>query len=147
MASSTSIKVDRLTLIAALEKSRDEKQAAYDAAVKAYPALKAKFDKDIEAFKKLAIKNAVNGEVNIHVDGNGEISFSIEGDLPKGHTYPVEPADPSVEGGSWDYQTRRFVTTGGTVDIANIDKALKVLRLSTDATVPASYYQSVIDYI
>lgn len=141
MASAT-IKVDRLTLISSLETALAEKKSTLAAAVKAYPAACDAYAKQIAAIKKLAAKDAVtNGRVSVSKTG-----YSIHGTLPEGTEFPTEPADPSVP--VYKHNVRRGGQyTGLVVEIEAIEKALKVLRLSTEATVPASYYQSIIDFI
>ena len=141
MASAT-IKVDRLTLISSLETALAEKKSTLAAAVKAYPAACDAYAKQIAAIKKLAAKDAVtNGRVSVSKTG-----YSIHGTLPEGTEFPTEPVDPSVP--VYNYNGRRGGQyTGLVVEIEAIEKALKVLKLSTEATVPASYYQSIIDFI
>lgn len=141
MASAT-IKVDRLTLITSLETALAEKKSTLAAAVKAYPAACDAYAKQIAAIKKLAAKDAVtNGRVSVSKTG-----YSIHGTLPEGTEFPTEPVDPSAS--VYNYNGRRGGQyTGLVVEIEAIEKALKVLKLSTEATVPASYYQSIIDFI
>lgn len=142
MATAT-IKVDRLTLISSLETALAEKKPTLAAAVKAYPAACDAYAKQIAAIKKLAAKDAVtNGRVSVSKTG-----YSIHGTLPEGTEFPTEPADPSVPVYNYNGRRRGGQYTGLVVEIEAIEKALKVLRLSTEATVPASYYQSIIDYI
>lgn len=140
MASAT-IKVDRLTLITSLETALAEKKSTLAAAVKAYPAACDAYAKQIAAIKKLAAKDAAtNGRVSVSKTG-----YSIHGTLPEGTEFPTEPVDPTLT--VPDYNRRDYREKGITAEIAAIEKALKVLRLSTEAVVPASYYQSIIDYI
>ena len=138
MAARNTVKVDRVRLIAELEKAlvkskKDftDEQSQREADYKKYVTDKAAFDKALLAHIK---KHIVEADGDRYRSSNNVKSFNVVVDTPFDlDTRPREVYAPHKDARNTDAE--------------NIEQALKVLKLSSEDTVGASFYDSVLRYI
>jgi hypothetical protein len=129
MARSVAIKVDRLNLISALEDALKKREADYEAAMKQYKLDRAAWDKNIENIKKDVLKKITVGQLEFRTNYDGHSYVKLDNTFIVDVNLNNAPREPHPVG------------------VEHIKSTLKVLKLSVEPTVPASFYQNVVDYL
>jgi hydrogenase maturation factor HypF (carbamoyltransferase family) len=145
MARSVSVKIPTSVVIEMIE----TKLAELNKAETDYPKLLSAYKKDIVAFTgnllDLANKNKKNvvdygdyefegGNIAINSDWRGSVSIALGKELvAKIGTKPEKPEDPNT----WQTKDKK----------KNLEKTLKLLRLTDQETITSSTYNSVLDLL
>jgi len=145
MARSVSVKIPTSVVIEMIE----TKLAELNKAETDYPKLLSAYKKDIVAFTgdllDLANKNKKNvvdygdygfegGNIAINSDWRGSVSIALGKDLvAKIGTMPEKPQDPD----NWQTKEKK----------KNLEKTLKLLKLTDQETITSSTYNSVLDLL
>jgi hydrogenase maturation factor HypF (carbamoyltransferase family) len=145
MARSVSVKIPTSVVVEMIE----TKLAEITKAETDYPKLLSAYKKDIVAFTgellDLANKNKKNvvdygdyefegGNIAINSDWRGSVSIALGKDLvAKIGTKPEKPEDPNT----WQTKEKK----------KNLEKTLKLLRLTDQETITSSTYNSVLDLL
>jgi len=145
MARSVSVKIPTSVVIEMIE----TKLAELNKAETDYPKLLSAYKKDIVAFTgdllDLANKNKKNvvdygdyefegGNIAINSDWRGSVSIALGKDLvAKIGTKPEKPQDPD----NWQTKEKK----------KNLEKTLKLLKLTDQETITSSTYNSVLDLL
>ena len=145
MARSVSVKIPTSVVVEMIE----TKLAELNKAEADYPKLLSAYKKDIVAFTgdllDLANKNKKNvvdygdyefegGNIAINSDWRGSVSIALGKDLvAKIGTKPEKPQDPD----NWQTKEKK----------KNLEKTLKLLKLTDQETITSSTYNSVLDLL
>lgn len=129
----TTVKVDRVILLTALQARYDEQMALQEENEKAI----AKYEKEEKAYNEklvaLSHKLAVHSvRVLSHRGHHGllEIEYTLKGELP---AEPQKPDRPNKM--MWESDTEE------------LGKAIKLLNMTTDPQIPTSLYKSVSNWL
>lgn len=132
MARSVSVKIPTAKVIEMVEaKIAQMKQEDKD-----YPKLLENYEKEMNSILtkviKIAKDNSVTDKVSVHNNYSG-ISISLSKSLIGDIEFPKQPTDPSVY-----YRQNKF---------EELEKTLKLLRLTEQESVTSSTYNSVLDLL
>jgi hypothetical protein len=150
MARAISVKIPTSKVIEMIE----SKIAEINEDIATYPARKAQYKADLEAYTNAVIERVAelltkrgasllseedhDNKVSVSTNYRNAIDLTIGRDLLKGLEKPDEPTDPEPKG----YYGQRYATKK-----SELEKTLKLLRMSEQETITSSAYNSVLELL
>ena len=150
MARAISVKIPTHKVIEMIE----NKIAEIDSDIATYPARKAQYKIDLEAYTNAVVERVgkaltergsellttedYDSKVSVSTNYNNRVELTIGKDLLGGLEKPTEPTDPEPKG----YYGQRYGSKK-----AELEKTLTLLRMSEQETITSSAYNSVLELL
>jgi len=150
MARAISVKIPTSKVIEMIE----QKIAQINEDIATYPARKAQYKAELEAYTHAVVERVAelltkrgsellssedqDNKVSVSTNYRNAIDLSIGRDLLKGLEKPEAPEDPEPKG----YYGQRYATKK-----SELEKTLKLLRMSEQETITSSAYNSVLELL